>query len=97
MGKKSHETMKTKPACVSWHDYELWHQAARLFPSGLVSGFCTDCTPEFQEKTMMAGTCEHHELYFIRDTDGFIEGRTPASKAAMRKAKKTGRLVKVDA
>lgn len=60
------------PSCTEPTVYRLWKEATtRAIPQ---YGFCTDCTPEYQSKMIRAGRCEHPEVLFEIDKDGFICG-----------------------
>lgn len=49
--------------------WDIWrhHVGPRAYP-------CQDCTPEFKEKNLATGTCQHPETVFGVDSDGFISG-----------------------
>lgn len=60
------------PMCANPETYLLWKEVAhRIIPH---YGFCTDCTPEYQQKMIKDGRCEHPETLFEIDSDGFIAG-----------------------
>jgi hypothetical protein len=63
------------PRCFSRRQYELWKSVARGWRD--VVSPCTDCTPGFQAAMKVAGKCEHPEMVFDEDEDGFAYGRMP--------------------
>jgi hypothetical protein len=63
------------PACTTEKQYELWKESAGYGGRGLPqSGFCTDCTPEYQREMVSQGRCEHPTISFRIDQHGFVEG-----------------------
>lgn len=47
-----------KPACfASQEQWDAWRHAARRSKVSEVSGYCTDCTVEFQAEMVRAGRC----------------------------------------
>lgn len=66
------------PRCfASRRQYELWLEAARAVPPGS-SGYCADCTPEYQRQMIAARRCAYPTTSFQADADGYVEGRRPA-------------------
>jgi hypothetical protein len=61
------------PRCTTQKEYRLWKRAASEVYAAY--GFCTDCTPEYKEKMLAEGRCEHPKIIFRRDKDGYIFGR----------------------
>lgn len=68
--------MNTYPLCFeSSEQYQLWKQAARQYSDDLsLSGYCVDCTPDYQGKMIRAGRCEFPATTFAEDKEGFICG-----------------------
>lgn len=73
------------PLCFhSNRQYQQWQKAAAR--SGEAdhlhhSGYCTDCTPEYQSEMIRQFRCKHPGTTFKHDADGMIEGtryRKPA-------------------
>ena len=68
------------PLCFSPKQWVLW----RTQPKGVAipkpKSFCEDCTPEHQDRMVAVKRCQHPETIFVRDADGFITGRRPASE-----------------
>lgn len=51
------------PMCTDEATYEAWREAARRSPPG-DAGFCTDCTPNYQQQMIANDRCEHHWVKF---------------------------------
>ena len=68
---KKYIDFKVIPSCSSAEDYQEWH---KLMPPTGRYGFCEDCTPRYKMKMMNQGRCEHPEVRFERDEDGFLNG-----------------------
>ena len=62
---------KLPPRCTSWKQYDSWRE---LRPAAGLDGFCEDCTPEYQAEMCKVGRCDHPEILFYKDADGFIYG-----------------------
>ena len=62
---------KQPPSCTNRAQYKLWRE---IVPHVGRSGFCTDCTPEFQHQSLVNDCCDHPECVFFLDEDGEIEG-----------------------
>ena len=65
------------PPCTNLRDYKEW--LMMLPPTGKY-GFCEDCTPKYKLEMMDQGRCEHPEIRFERDEDGFLNGTTTEVK-----------------
>jgi hypothetical protein len=75
------------PLCFnSKIEFDLWMAASRLSRTGL-SGYCEDCTPEYQCAMVKDGRCAFHDTHFAVD-DGIVVG--VRSKDAISRAKKGG-------
>jgi len=62
------------PKCFSSREqYSLWVNAARLNSPG-ASGYCADCTPEYQREMIEQCRCECPDTTFHIDEDGFVAG-----------------------
>lgn len=76
------------PKCWnSREDWEEWVNAARACGAGRNPrhhGYCIDCLPEFKERMVKCGRCEHPEVFFIerknQDGDIEIQGQRPAKR-----------------
>lgn len=62
---------KKIPSCTDEKTYKTWRA---MLPLAIRSGFCTDCTPEFQNEMIQAGKCDHPECIFFIDNFGSLEG-----------------------
>lgn len=72
--------MRKHPLCfVSKAQYKAWQEKA-LKSEDAPSGYCTDCTPEYQTQMIVAGKCEYPGTVFDTDEDGFVEGTRPGVK-----------------
>lgn len=68
------------PLCFqSKEQYTTWSELARGSTQAQF-GPCTDCTPEFQDRMKKEMRCEHPEVEFDKDEDGFISGYIPYKK-----------------
>lgn len=62
------------PGCATEQQYKLWREAAvHALPPPKV-GFCTDCTPEYQQEMIAKKRCENPDIKFIDDGEGWKEG-----------------------
>jgi hypothetical protein len=61
------------PRCTNKKEYKVWKRAASKAYAAY--GFCTDCTPEYKEKMLAEGRCEHPGIVFAIDEDGDVFGR----------------------
>lgn len=62
------------PRCFPTREaFRLWRDTDSVTRS--CSNFCTDCTPQYQAEMIVAFRCEHPFTIFVRDKDGFWEGR----------------------
>lgn len=85
--------MKSYPLCfASEEQWKFWNNQARYSRAG-PSGYCSDCTPEYQSEMLRARRCEHPNVLFGVDNEGFLCGSRPEAdeelaqiKAARRKA-----------
>jgi hypothetical protein len=67
------------PSCIDQAPYALWLKASKRYKTGqLMSGFCTDCLPAFQKAKIAEGRCDHPDVKFYTDEDGFIDGYLPS-------------------
>lgn len=80
------------PLCfASPEQYKNWVKAARACARGskeLISGFCTDCTPEYQAQMIELNRCEHPDVQFAVDRDGFMSGYRPNGAAERKEARR---------
>jgi hypothetical protein len=72
------EAVRFVPLCFDgprqYHAWERLAQETRAHCDAPVT-YCTDCTPEYQQRMLAAGRCKHPETEFARNADGVIEGR----------------------
>lgn len=65
---------KEYPLCfASKEQYASWGELARGSTRALY-GPCTDCLPKYQAEMIKEKRCEHPEVQFAVDSDGFISG-----------------------
>ena len=62
--------------CATHDQYAEWKSAARLHSPAFPGWFCTDCTPEFQERMKADNKCVRPEIKFrvtpYEGVEGFI-------------------------
>lgn len=66
-----------RPLCfTSPEQFAAWQRLiAECDPEEALRGdYCTDCTPEYQQRMIDEGRCAHPETTFVKDADGFITG-----------------------
>ena len=67
-----------KPACFNseqeWEDWCRYADASTTGKRGVRCHFCTDCTPEYQDKMVKENRCAHPDVKFIK-MHGVIIGR----------------------
>lgn len=51
------------PMCTDAQTYDEWRDAARKSPPG-EAGFCTDCTPDYQQMMIANNRCDHPWVKF---------------------------------
>ena len=70
----------THPLCfASDSQYDLWKRAS-IGTVGLVSGICSDCTPEYKSEMLKANRCSHPRIQFGFDEDGLVTGYFPSTR-----------------
>ena len=70
------------PLCSNQDNYERWRDASRTCNSTtLIAGFCSDCSRKFQVAMIEQDRCEHPEVRFREDEDGWVEGYIPKKGA----------------
>ncbi|MDP2431816.1 MAG: hypothetical protein Q8O33_07275 [Pseudomonadota bacterium] len=76
---------QSKPRCfTSRRQFDLWVEAAqRIHPGG--SSFCTDCSPEYQQRMVALHRCAYPATSFHFDADGYVEGRRPVEDRIKRR------------
>jgi hypothetical protein len=52
-----------------------WREMARSQNAVGESGYCTDCTPEYQREMLGLARCRFPRTTFTYDEDGFVAGR----------------------
>lgn len=67
-----------EPACFpSYIQYREYLSLKRLSQEAhLFQGVCHDCTPEFKERMLSLGKCEHPETVFVQAHNRFNEVET---------------------
>jgi hypothetical protein len=74
------------PACFdSFEQFELWMEAAKFDRPGK-SGYCEDCTPEYQREMIEQQRCAFRGTKFF-NIDGIIVGVRDGMKKPNRKRK----------
>ena len=63
---------KCPPTCTTKKQYKFWREMDSSHIGH--SGFCTDCTPEWQHKCLINDCCDHPEVTFFMDDEGLVEG-----------------------
>lgn len=77
---KANHALRLSPACFdSTQDYLAWSGFARQAPVQPYARHCEDCTKDYQSEMILAGRCEHPEIYFGR-VDGAMVGIHPKDK-----------------
>lgn len=67
--------LREHPFCfTSKAQFDKWAQAAAGSRPGR-SGYCTDCTPEYQARMKDEHRCGFPSVTFYEDDDGFVAGR----------------------
>ena len=62
------------PLCFSsLEQFKAWKLLA-INTVGVLSGICTDCTPEYQKAMIKENRCTHPEIQFGLDEDGLVTG-----------------------
>jgi hypothetical protein len=62
------------PACFPSREvFRIWGEAARLTGVGK-SQWCTDCTPDYQQRMMTQHRCAYPGTTFAKDANGMVEG-----------------------
>jgi len=65
------------PLCFSsLEQFKAWKLLA-INTVGVLSGICTDCTPEHQKAMIKENRCTHPEIQFGLDEDGLVTGFAP--------------------
>lgn len=62
------------PMCTDRKTFMLWRDAARMVHPPHDTGFCADCTPEYQKQMKAEGRCENPEIFFVEE-EGMVEGK----------------------
>lgn len=78
MREKKEQSYRKMPNCTDKDSWRRWENVLKTYGKDVRPGrayFCTDCTPEFAKKHRRTGTCNHPNIVFKFDKDGFIEGR----------------------
>jgi|DEB19_MinimDraft_3_1074340.scaffolds.fasta_scaffold15287_3 hypothetical protein len=74
---EEHKLGRRRPACFSSQEqYEEWRELANK-TTGLSSGYCTDCTPEYKAEMLLQERCAHRNVEFGLDEDGLLAGFKP--------------------
>jgi hypothetical protein len=68
------------PPCFTPEQWALWRTRHKGVPWPQPKSYCEDCLPAYQTEMLAAKRCQHPETIFVRDADGFINGRRPPSQ-----------------
>jgi len=60
--------------CLTQQQYLAWQQMARRVRTRIKNDYCEDCLPEFQSEMLKKNQCQHPEVTFRVDEDGFVSG-----------------------
>lgn len=60
--------------CLTQQQYVSWQQMAKRVGTRSKNDYCEDCLPEFQREMIRRNCCQHPEVVFRVDEDGFISG-----------------------
>jgi hypothetical protein len=71
------------PCFSSMRQYRVWKSMASRIRAG-ASGYCEDCTPEFQQLRIEQGRCLHPGTTFHCGSDGFVDGVRPGCRLPTR-------------
>ena len=79
-----------KPDCVTDDGYLSWLAADKVLPlkARSESGFCEDCTPEFQAAAKAAGKCSNPTIRFFKSvqTTGVYGALLPGRRVMLDSA-----------
>lgn len=69
--------------CFTQQQYLSWQQMAKRVSTRRRNDYCEDCLPEFQRAMIAQNKCQHPEVVFRTDEDGFMAGfRSEVREAA---------------
>lgn len=69
--------------CLTQQQFASWQQMAKRVHTRNRNDYCEDCLPEFQREMIRKNQCQHPEVVFRVDEDGFVSGyRGEERKAA---------------
>ncbi len=60
--------------CFTVQQYQAWQQMAKRVQTRNRNDYCEDCLPEFQRAMKENNKCQHPEVIFRMDEDGFMAG-----------------------
>ncbi len=69
--------------CLTQQQYLSWQQMAKRVGTRNRNDYCEDCLPEYQCEMIRKNRCQHPEVVFQMDEDGFMAGfRSEVRQAA---------------
>lgn len=66
--------MRNISKCITQKQYLSWQQMAKRVRTRNRDDYCEDCLPEFQCEMINKNQCQHPEVVFRVDEDGFVTG-----------------------
>lgn len=60
--------------CLTQQQYLSWLQMAKRVRTRIRNDYCEDCLPEYQGEMIRNNRCQHPEVVFQVDEDGFVTG-----------------------
>lgn len=66
--------MSNISTCLTQQQYLSWQQMAKRVRTRIRNDYCEDCLPAFQREMIKTGQCQHPEVVFRKDEDGFVAG-----------------------
>lgn len=60
--------------CLTQQQYQSWQQMAKRVRTRIRNDYCEDCLPDFQREMLRKNRCQHPEVVFREDEDGFVAG-----------------------
>ena len=65
-------TYNIQPRCATAAEFDAWCKAEKHYRTPIEGVyFCTDCTPEFAGYNRRRGDCNHHDIIFGPDGEGY--------------------------
>lgn len=60
--------------CITQQQYLSWQQMEKRVRTHIRHDYCEDCLPEYQREMIKKNRCQHQEVVFRVDEDGFVAG-----------------------